>query len=55
MRESPKSESDEDVSRDQQETEMLSVEGADRVTVEMMDSTDIPVQRSVCLQHLSLL
>ena len=47
MQESPKYESDEDVRRGKQETERQSFEGADRVTVEMMDSTDIPVQRSV--------
>lgn len=47
--ESSKYESDEEEKRDKQETVRESYEGADRITVEMMDSTDDPVQRSVLL------
>lgn len=45
--ESPKYESDEDETIDKQEAEVQAFKGADRVTMEMMDSTDIPIERLV--------
>jgi len=46
VRGSPKYEFEEELWKETQVTERQSYEGADKVTVDMMDSKDVPVERS---------
>ena len=52
---SPKYEVEEELWKETQVTERQSYEGADKVTVDMMDSKDVPVERSDSRQHLEML